>query len=103
MSYTKLSLSTPIFYYQVFITNRTTGKRSQFSCDSLSEVNELVREKMPKFLEIHYYNSFGLVGEVSKMLSYKAVEYLSYRKIVNADNPHNIQRAAERLLESLQN
>ncbi len=76
-------------YIQLFITDRNTGKKSQFSCDDIVEADEIIRKKMPKFLEMAYYNSFGLVGTAFHYLNFKTGNYTRYKKESNKDNPRN--------------
>ena len=53
-------------YFQLFITNRSTQKKSQFSCDTFQEVQEVVEQRKPKFVSIEYYDCTGLVGVAYK-------------------------------------
>jgi len=70
-------------YYQLFITNRETQKKSQFSCDTFEEVVEVVETKKPKFVYCEYYNCEGLVGVAYKYYNFMKEEYICYKKIKN--------------------
>ena len=68
-------------YMQLFITNRETQKISQFSCDNMNEVSEVVFNKKPKFLKIEYYDCSGLVGEAFKYYNFAEDMYITYKKV----------------------
>ena len=68
-------------YMQLFVTNRLTQKESQFSCDNMEEVSEVVLKKSPKFLRICYYDCSGLVGEAWKYYNFSKDSYLTYKKV----------------------
>jgi len=67
-------------YYQLFITNRSTQKKAQYSCDSFIEVQEVVEAKKPKFVFIEYYDCSGLVGVAHKYFNFAKGEYITYKK-----------------------
>ena len=68
-------------YFQLFITNRETQKKSQFSCDTFEEVQEVVENKKPKFVYIEYYDCTGLVGVAHKYFNFLKGEYVTFKKI----------------------
>lgn len=68
-------------YMQLFITQRSTGKLSQFSCDNMEEVSEVVEKKKPKFLKIVYYDCSGLVGTAWKYYNFASGMYITYKKV----------------------
>ena len=68
-------------YMQLFITKRETGKLSQFSCDNMVEVAEVVEARKPKFCKIEYYNCSGLVGTAWKYYNFVQDMYITYKKV----------------------
>lgn len=76
-----ITIKAKYMYYQIFLKSKRTGKESQFSCDSINEVRELLEERKPKFIRIQYFNSFGLIGTGFQYLSFKTGMYESYKKI----------------------
>ena len=68
-------------YMQLFITKRETGKLSQFSCDNMDELNDVVRARNPKFLKVEYHNCSGLVGTAWSYYNFVQDKYLTYKKI----------------------
>jgi hypothetical protein len=68
-------------YFQLFITNRETQKKSQFSCDTFEEVQQVVEKKQPKFVFIEYYDCSGLVGIAYKYFDFLKGQYITYKKI----------------------
>ena len=76
-------------YIQLFIYDRLTGKRKQFSCDDITEVDEILRNRLPKFVEMQYFNSFGLVGVAKHYWNFSKLEYVRYFKQANKNNPYH--------------
>jgi len=68
-------------YFQLFITNRSTQKKSQFSCDTFQEVQEVVEQRNPKFVSIEYHDCSGLVGVAYKYFDFMKDQYITYKKI----------------------
>lgn len=75
------SLNLGIMYMQLFITQRSTGKLSQFSCDNMEEVAEVCFTKKPKFCKIEYYDCSGLVGTAWKYYNFLQDRYITYKKV----------------------
>ena len=70
-------------YYQVYIY-KPNMKQAQHSCDSFTEVQELLEEKKPKFVRVEYFDQDGLVGIAKRMFSLIDQTYQRYGKIFNA-------------------
>lgn len=68
-------------YMQLFITQRLTGKLSQFSCDNMEEVSDVCFTKKPKFCKIEYYNCSGHVGTAWKYYNFLQDRYITYKKV----------------------
>lgn len=86
---TKDLLKFSTMYYQVFLKNKKTGNFNQHSIDTFHELQELVEKKKPKFLKVHYYNCFGLVGLAYQYFNFSEQVYKTYKKVPNFKNPHN--------------
>lgn len=70
-------------YMQLFITNRNTQKLSQFSCDDMNEVYEVLIKFKPKFIKVEYYDELGLIGIGFQYFNFLKDRYISYKKIPN--------------------
>lgn len=70
-------------YMQLFITNRKTQKLSQFSCDNMDEMIEILIKFKPKFIKIEYYDESGLIGIGFQYFNFLIDRYISYKKIKN--------------------
>ena len=70
-------------YMQLFTTNRNTQKLSQFSCDNMNEVFEVLIKLKPKFIKVEYYDELGLIGIGFQYFNFLQGRYISYKKIPN--------------------
>lgn len=67
-------------YYQVYFRN-ANFKQVQVSCDSWEEVIEVIEKRDPKFIDVHYFNSDGLVGIARKYKVFVTGLWKTWKKI----------------------
>ena len=67
-------------YYQVYCQQSLIAKKSQFSCDSFQEVQELLEAKRPKLVTIEYFDCTGHVGTAVRMYNTMKEFYVLVRK-----------------------
>lgn len=69
-------------YYQVFYRRQIDSPVCQVSCDTHLEVQqEIERLGRPKFVNVHYLDSEGVIGVGKKMYLELKEVYVTYKKI----------------------